>query len=190
MEIIVKRKKYETLKDLEPSVILVQRKNKLYKLIKYDDGSFKDFLNYYPRLAHSGINIPKVVSIDKKYKFVLIKYLEGESILNCLIKGDLSENIYQQIFNASWYGKMAQLKPNFSPDKWFLVGDKLYYFSFDVKPYNKDSDFVKKDIYLWFYNKDFVKYLKELGLPVDESRLKSEYDTTLELLKMTTKFYR
>lgn len=190
MEIIIKNKKYEIIKELDSSSILVKRKNKHFKVIKYDENSFNDFLNYYSRISHCGINIFKVVAIDKKNRYVLCKYLEGESVLNLLIKGDLTEDIYQQIFNASWYGKMGQLKFNFSPDKWLLVGSKLYYSTYEVKPYNKDDDFVKTDAYLWFYSKSLVKYLKELGLPVDESRLKSEYDTTLEVLKMVAKFYK
>lgn len=190
MEIVVKRKKYEIVKELDETSSLLARKNKLFKLAKYDENSFKDFLNYYSRVAHSGINVFKVVAIDKKDRYVLTKYLEGELVLNLLIKGDLSEDIYQQIFNASWYGKMGQLKFNFSPDKWLLVGSKLYYSIYEAKPYTKEDDFIKGDANLWFYTKNFVEYLKELGLHADESRLKSEYDTTLEMLKMATKFYK
>lgn len=192
MEIVIKRKKYLVCEEIDDSSYHATYKNKDFFIKKYDPNSkeFEHFLNTHRLLMHSGVNVAKIYKIDKKSGFVVEQYLKGETIESLIIKGPLDESIYEQVFAMNWYAKNSRMRLDFSIDKWILVNNKLYYLSYKNEVYEKKKDFTQVEVYLWFYTKNLVQYLKKKGLPIDENRLKGEYDTTLEILKMITKYYR
>ena len=76
------------------------------------------------------------------------------------------------------------------PDNFVYTNGKLYYLPFKYKRFVSKDNFVQKDLRLWFFTKEFVKYCHDKGIDVDQSLVKSDYETNKNMLLMVAKYYR
>ena len=79
---------------------------------------------------------------------------------------------------------------DYKPDNFKFVNGKLYYLPFVVSKFINNESFIQKDMLLWFFTKDLIKYCHDKGIDVDQSRLKSDYETNKNIALMTVKYYR
>lgn len=190
--IIIKRKEFTILEQLGERSYKVQRKDKVYFLKKYegDKEAFNAFVKVAHRFSITAITTPKVYLYDKNNLIVVMQYIEGEKVLDILIKEKLPEDVLQMVFQMNYYGKVEKMALNFMPDQYKFDGKKLYYLPFTYLEYKGKDSFTGEGIKYWFYTKDLVKYLKEEGLPYDEKRIGNEFATNKEMALMTIKYYR
>ena len=188
----IKRKEYEVIDQISDHTYKVERKGQYYLMKKFEDdpAGFEKFVDAEHDLRVSGVTNPKCYLYDKKLRIAILEYIEGETCFDILLKEDLSESIIEQLFKTFWYAKNDRLALDYSPKNFVFSNGKLYYLPFIVGRFTSNEQFVQKDIMLWFFTKDFIKYCHSLGIDVDQSRLKSDYETNKNIALMTVKYYR
>lgn len=170
----------------------LERKGKYYfaKIFADDKVGFDDFLYARKHIYLCGISTPKVIAVDKKNRIVITEFIEGTSALTALIEGPLSDRYFDEIFSNSFFAKMEKMNLNYCPENWIMMNDKLYYINIEISQFTKEESFTEKYIRLWFYTKEFINYLNDLGIEADSTRLKQEYAINKEIVLTTCKFYR
>ena len=188
----IKRKEYEVIEQISDHTYKVERKGQYYLMKKFEDdpAGFEKFVDAEHDLRVSGVTNPKCYLYDKKLRIAILEYIEGETCFDILLKEDLSESIIEHFFKTFWYAKNDRLALDYSPKNFVFSNGKLYYLPFIVGRFTSNEQFVQKDIMLWFFTKDFIKYCHSLGIDVDQSRLKSDYETNKNIALMTVKYYR
>ena len=188
----IKRKEYEVIEQISDHTYKVERKGQYYFMKKFEDdpAGFEKFVDVEHDLRVSGVANPKCYLYDKKLRIAILEYIEGETCFDTLLKEDLPESVIEQLFKTFWYAKNDRLALDYSPKNFVFVNGKLYYLPFICGKFTSNEQFVQKDIMLWFFTKDFIKYCHSLGINVDQSRLKSDYETNKNIALMTVKYYR
>lgn len=191
-EIEIKRKVYQVVEQIGERTFKVERKGEYFFLKKFDDdkAGFQDFVDCEHRLRVSGVTNPKCFLYDKNLRWAVIEYVEGDNCLDLLKEGSLSEQILELMFKAFWYARNDGMELDMKPDNFVYTNGKLYYLPFKYKRFVSKDNFVQKDLRLWFFTKEFVKYCHDKGIDVDQSLVKSDYETNKNMLLMVAKYYR
>ena len=191
-EIEVKRKVYTVVEQIGEHSFKVERKGQYFFLKKFEDDAkgFEGFCDAEHRLRVSGVTNPKCYLYDKKTRMAVLEYIEGDTCLEALLGGELPESALEKLFLTFWYARNDRMELNYQPDNFIFTNGKLYYLPFVYKKYTNNEQFVQKDIRLWFFTKDFIKYCHDKGIEVDESHLKSDYEINKNIALMTVKYYR
>ena len=188
----IKRKEFEIIEQLGDRSFKVERKGQLYFMKKFENDSegFEKFVDAEHRLRVSGITNPKCYLYDKKLRIAIIEYIEGDTCLEALLGGELSESVIELLFKTFWYAKTDRLALDYRPENFVFTNGKLYYLPFKVDKYVNNESFIQQDIRLWFFTKDFIEHCHTLGISPDESHLKSDYEINKSIALMTVKYYR
>ena len=191
-EIEIKRKIYKVVEQIGDRSFKIERKGKFYFLKKYDNDSegFEKFVDAEHRLRVSGVTNPKCFLFDKKLRWAVIDYIEGDNCLDLLQKGALPEQAIELMFKTFWYARTDRMALDMKPDNFIFSNGKLYYVPFTYSKFVSTDYFVQGDIRLWFFTKEFIRYCRSKGISVDESLLKSDYETNKNIALMTVKYYR
>ena len=188
----IKRKEYEIIEAIGDHSFKVKRKNQFFFMKKFEDdpAGFEKFIDAEHRLRVSGITNPKCYLYDKKLRIVIIEYIEGNNCLQELMNGELPESVIELLFRTFWYAKNDRIALDYSPMNFVYANGKLYYLPFKCDKFTTNEQFIQKDIRLWFYTKEFIKYCHGLGLSPNESLVKSDYEVNKNIALMTVKYYR
>ena len=191
-EIEIKRKVYQVVEQVGERSFKVARKGAYFLLKKFDDDKegFEKFVDCEHRLRVSGVTNPKCFLYDKKLRWAIIEWIEGDNCLELLKTAPLSEDILCLMFKAYWYAKADRMALEMKPDNFVYANGKLYYLPFTYQKFVSNDNFVQNDIRLWFFTKEFIKYCHDKGIDVDQSQLKSDYETNKNIALMTVKYYR
>ena len=192
-EIEIKRKNYQVVEQISDHSFKVERKGKYFLLKKFDDDpeGFEKFTDCEHRLRVSGVSNPKCYLYDKKLRWAILDYIEGENCFDILKeKGALPEEVLELMFKAYWYARNDRMALDMKPDNFVYTDGKLYYMPFKYEKFVSNDTFVQRDLRLWFFTKDFVKYCHDKGIDVDQSQVKSDYETNKNIALMTVKYYR
>ena len=138
----------------------------------------------------SGVTNPKCYLYDKNLRWAVIEYVEGDNCFDMLLKDSLPEEVLELMFKAYWYARNDRMALDMKPDNFVYTDGKLYYMPFKYEKFVSNDKFVQQDIRLWFFTKEFIKYCHDKGIDVDQSRLKSDYETNKNIALMTVKYYR
>ncbi len=174
MEIFeIKRKIFEVVEKLGERSYKVNRKGKIYFLKDFenDKKGFEQYVETESKLNSTGIAHPKIYAYDKNLRIVASEFIEGSTVCEDLIKEDLSDRYFELVFRANWFVKKEKIAVNYDPRLWKLNNDKLFYLGPISGKFEENTSFEKEMMRLWFYSKDFAKFLVQNGLPVDRSRV-------------------
>ena len=191
-EIEVKRKVFTVVEQIGEHSYKVERKGQFFFLKKFEDNSkkFEDFCDAEHRLRVSGVTNPKCYLYDKKTRIAVLEYIEGDTCLEALLGGELPETAIELLFKTFWYARNDRMALDYKPDNFVFAYGKLYYMTFTYQKYVSNEQFVQNDLRLFFFTKDFIKYCHDKGIDVDQSHLKSDYETNKNIALMTVKYYR
>ena len=191
-EIEVKRKVFTIIEQIGEHSYKVERKGHFFFLKKFEDDAdkFEAFCDGEHRLRVSGVTNPKCLLYDKKTRIAVVEFVEGKTCFEDLLKEDLPEQAIEILFKTFWYARNDRMALDYKPEYFKFVNGKLYYLPFAYQKYVNNESFVQNDIRLWFFTKDFIKYCHDKGIAVDQSRLKSDYETNKNIALMTVKYYR
>ena len=191
-EIEIKRKVYQVIEQIGERTFKVERKGSFFFLKKFDNDrdGFDNFVDCEHRLRVSGVTNPKCFIYDKKLRWAVIEYIEGDNCLEMLLKEDLPEEVLNLMFKTFWYARNDRIALEMKPDNFVYTNGKLYYLPFKYEKFVSNDKFVQHDIRLWFFTKEFVRYCHDKGIDVDQSRLRSDYETNKNIALMTVKYYR
>lgn len=188
----IKRKEFEVIEQLGDRSFKVTRKGQYYFLKKFDDDAkgFEEFVDAEHKLRVSGVVKPKCLIYDKKTRIAVTEFIEGDNCLEALLGGELPETVIELLFKTFWYARTDRMALDYAPENFKFVNGKLYYLPFKVEAFVDKEKFIQQDIRLWFFTKDFIKYCRLKGIPVDESHLKSDYEVNKSIALLTVKYYR
>ena len=191
-EIEIKRKVYQVVEQIGERSFKVERKGQFFFLKKFDDDKegFERFVDCEHRLRVSGVTNPKCFLYDKKLRWAIIEFIDGENCFEILRLAQLPEQILELMFKAFWYARNDRMELDMRPHNFVYANNKLYYMPFIYKKFVSNDNFVQRDIRLWFHTKEFAKYCHELGSAFDQSLIKSDYETNKSIALMTVKYYR
>ena len=130
----IKRKEFEILEQIGDRSFKVERKGQLYFMKKFDNDEkgFEEFMEAEHHLRVSGVTNPKCYLYDKKLRIAVIEYIEGDTCLEALLGGELSETIIELLFKTFWYAKSDRLALDYHPENFIFTNGKLYYLPFKV----------------------------------------------------------
>ena len=188
----IKRKEFEVIEKLGDRSFKVDRKGNLYFLKKFenDKKGFEEIIKNQEVLKLSGICIPKVYMWDKNSMIFITDFIDGETVFDLLCKENLSEEIYEEMFNMFAFAKRNKISIDFDPINFKYSDGKLYYLPFKKSAFDSKRDFLSKDLPLWFFSKDFVRLAHSRVVDVDMKRLKSDFEVNKEMTLMGIKYYR
>ena len=193
MEIFeIKRKIFEVVEKLGERSYKVSRKGKIYFLKDFenDKKGFEQYVDSEAKLNGTGIAHPKIYAYDKNIRVVASEYIDGSTVCEDLIKEDLSEQYFELVFRANWFVKKDKFSINYDPRLWKLNNGKLFYLGVICGKFEENSSFEKEMMRLWFYSKDFAKFLIQNGLPVDRNRVpENEAFVNKKMALMVVKYY-
>ncbi len=187
----IKRKEFEVLEQLGERTYKVTRKGKVFFLKKYSNKEeFNDFVEKQHRLKITAIDIPKVYLFDKNQMISVVDFIEGPTMLEELLKGDIqNEEIYRLLFADEWYGRREKLRIDFRPENFKFNGKKLIYLPFKYTNFESGYNFGMKDLRLWFPTKQFEEYVRLKGIDFDSNRIGNEYAVNKQIALLTVKYY-
>ena len=188
----IKKKTYQIIERINSYLLKVKDEDKEYLCYDFNDNKegFFDFKFAYKRLKGCGLTLPIVYALDKKNYRALVELIEGATIFEELCNHDLDEKVIEEVFNANYKARMNRLRLDFDPHKFIYKNEKLYYLPFTFTSYIRDEDFTQKELRLWFYTNEFKKLLIDSGLPIDQSRLKNEYERNKEIVLLVVKYFK
>ena len=188
----IKRKEFEVIEQLGDRSFKAERKGNLYFIKKFEDDrkGFEDFVEAEHKLRVSGVTNPKCYLYDKKLRIVVVEYIEGDTCLEALLGGDLTETIIELLFKTFWYARTDCMALDYRPENFKFYNGKLYYLPFKVARFDSKEEFIQNDIRLWFFTKEFIKHCHSLGIDADQTHLKSDYELNKAIALMTVKYYR
>ena len=188
----IKRKEFEILEALGERTYKVSRKGKTFFIKQFGENKkeFDAFIKTAHRFSITAIPTPKVVLYDKHKNIAVLQYIEGDNVLNLLVKHDLSEELIQMIFDIDFCARNEKMLLDYYPDNFIFDGKKLYYLPFTYCEFKREQAFTQVGIRYWYYTKELVEYLKSKDLPVDQYRVGNEYAKNKEMALAICKFYR
>lgn len=188
----IKKEQYEVIERINSYQLRVKKDDKEYLAYDFTENreGFFDFKFANKRLKACGLAIPQVYALDKKTFRALVEDVKGPTVFDELCDHDLDEKIIEQAFIMNYKARTNRIRLDFDPRKFVLRDDKVYYMPFTFTNYVREEDFTQKELRLWFYTNEFKNLLIELGLPVDKSRLKNEYERNKEIVLLVVKYFR
>lgn len=193
MEIFeIKRKIFDVIEKLGERSYKVERKGKIYFLKDFenDKKGFEQYVETESKLNCTGIAHPKIYAYDKNIRVVASEFIDGTTVCEDLMKEDLSEQYFELVFKANWFIKKEKISINYDPRLWKLNNGKLFYLGPICGKFDENSSFEKVSMRLWFYSKDFAKFLVQNGLPVDRNRVpENETGINKKMTLLVIKYY-
>lgn len=188
----IKKESYQVIDRINSYLLKVKKEEKEYLVYDFSNNpeAFFDFKFAVKRFKSAGLLTPIVLTIDKKSHRALVEYLDGVTAFDLLREKDIDEKIIDQLFLANYKARINRMRLDFSPKKFIIKDDKLYYTPFTFTNYVRDEDFTQKEIRLWFYTNEFRDLLIAEGLPIDKSRLKNEFERNKEIVLTVVKYFR
>lgn len=191
MELVVKKKSYEVVEEVNEYLAVVESEGKKYVVYHFaDKNNFDNFKFAVKRLKSCGLAMPEVYDIDKKNFTALVEYIDGISPFDKLREEDLPESIIEQLFNLNYRARVNKIRLDFDPENFVIHDDTLYYMPFTFSEYTRETDFTQKEIYLWYYTNEFVAVLKQRGLPIQKDRLINSFDRNKQIVLQVVKYFR
>ncbi len=191
-EILVKKVNYQVVEEVNSYIYKVKDQDKNYLVYDFSNSrdNFSDFKFAYKRLKSCGINIPKVYVLDKKNFRILMDDIGGDTAFDVLRNKDLDEKIIEQVFIMNYKARINRVRLDFDPHAFVIKEGELYYTPFTFTEYKREEDFTQKEIRLWFYTNEFKELLIKEKLPIDQSRIKNEYERNKEIVLLVVKYFR
>jgi len=191
MELVVKKKSYEVVEEVNEYLAVVESEGKKYVVYHFaDKNNFDNFKFAVKRLKSCGLAMPEVYDIDKKNFTALVEYVDGVSPFDKLREEDLPEAIIEQLFNLNYRARVNRIRLDFDPENFIIRDDTLYYMPFTFSEYRRETDFTQKEIYLWYYTNEFVNVLKQRGLPIQKDRLINSFDRNKQIVLQVVKYFK
>ena len=191
-QIEIKRKFFDIIEQVGERSYKVQRKNDIYflKMFGDDKEGFDNFVEKQLVFKYSGVKTPKVYVYDKNQRIVVMEYIEGDTMDQYVSVMDLTDSMYQKLFQTYWFAKQDKIYLDYKPENFKFYNDKFYYLKFDFKKFENNNRFIQQDIRLWFGTEEQERYVLSRGFNFDHSRIKNEYEANKFMALMTIKYYK
>ena len=181
--IVIKNKNYEVVKELDSGVFLVSQKDKKFALRQFASSeSFNNEIALRKRLKKLGVNIPKTVKAFKKELCLLIEYISDETMLDVLLKGDIPDEAFKELFNIYRFCRFSKVDINYLPENFAMKKGRMYYLALDLMESSEEKNLENYGLFYWIYSPQLATHLKELNLEIDKSRLLTQPEANKKIV--------
>ena len=191
-EIEIKRKFFQILEQIGPRSYKVQRKDEIYFMKQYgeDKEGFDSFVDKQVTFKVCGVKTPKVYVYDKNQRIVVMEYIEGDTMDAYFSVDELTDNMFQKLFQTYWFAKQDKLQLDWKPENFKFYKDNFYYLKFDYKKFVNNNSFIQTDIRYWFPTVELADYVESRGFNFDRKRIKKEYEVNKLMALITIKYFK
>lgn len=192
--LIIKRKEFEIIEQINENCYKVSRKGKDYFVKKFEPKSdeYNDYVYAANRIKSALVLAPRIRLTDKKNGYVVSDYITGQTVLEYLCENDPTDDdpIYKNIFITTHLARVNGIVLNCKPNNWIITKNGLVYMKHVFDVYSKDKDFTQTDIKLWFLTRELARFANDRGYVFNVNRLKDEYLTNKRMVLITCKYYQ
>lgn len=149
------------------------RKNKEFLIRKYYH-DFSTALDENKKIKKYGVNIPKVIEIDKKQNIIVEEVVKGENCFDILMEKDISDKCFEQLFVLYRFCRFSKINVDYNPKNFFFDGKKICYIGRHYWTYKKERNFENYGIRYWLYTNEFANYIASFKINVDMKRVLTE----------------
>lgn len=151
---------------------LVSFKNQNFIAKKYElTSKMIEDVKSRKNLKKYGINVPKYYKVDKKNNVTLEQFIEGKNVLDELLKNDLDDSYFKELFNIYRFCRFSKIDLDYLPENFLLTNKKMFYLAFNYKQADQNSSLEDYGMYYWIYSSELAQHLKDLGIEVDKKRI-------------------
>ncbi|MDE7108125.1 MAG: hypothetical protein K2O39_07370 [Clostridiales bacterium] len=118
----------------------------------------KSELNDYARLKAVGIPVPKLIDADVTNERILKEYIDGKTVNECIIDGEMKEDYYAQIKQMCRLLYSAHLNIDYFPTNFIACSGKLYYIDYECNSYCDEWNFENWGMKYWSDTHEFRKH--------------------------------
>ena len=106
-------------------------------------------LRDYERLLQIGINMPKMLDIDIQNERILKEFIDGETIMMLVERGEMKQVYIDQVKNMCALLYPAGLNIDYYPTNFIPQNDILYYVDYECNQYSDEWNFENWGIKYW-----------------------------------------
>ena len=168
-------KEYIFIKNLSNSktenICLVKNLDTLYVYKELDSQIFDFELYSYKILKKLELNIPNLISIDKKNKVIISEYIQGENTEHLINTKKLEQGALMEIFAISELVNINNYNIDYQPSNFILKDKQLVYIKYAIYPYDELFNFHNYGVYFWiknYMNENLKNISEKIQETVDE----------------------
>lgn len=129
---------------------LVTKDNTFYvlKQIHHEPCSYYTFgnkieaeINDYQTILQTGINIPRMIDVDKKNERIVKEYVEGPMISELVEEGKLDPTYIEQVLTMQELCKKQGINIDYYPTNFIVNNGKIYYIDYECNKYDPKWDY-------------------------------------------------
>ena len=129
---------------------LVEREGKMFvlKQIHHEPCDYYTFgdkleseLRDYKKLSNIGINMPKMLDFDLENERILKEYIEGETIMTLVERGEMTDEYISQVQKMCSLLYPAGLNIDYYPTNFIPQNNVLYYIDYECNAYSDEWNF-------------------------------------------------
>ena len=106
-------------------------------------------LRDYETLTRIGIKMPKMLACDVQNERILKEFIDGETIMTLVERGEMKETYLEQVKNMCALLYPAGLNIDYYPTNFIPQNDVLYYIDYECNPYSDQWNFENWGIQYW-----------------------------------------
>lgn len=114
-------------------------------------------INDYQRLLNTGINIPKMIDVDKENEIIIKEFVDGPRIDELVLNDQMDEKYLNQVKEMCKILYSLDLNIDYYPTNFIVQDEKLYYIDYECNKYSEEWDFEHWGIKYWSKTEDFLK---------------------------------
>lgn len=118
----------------------------------------KSELDDYARLVAVGIPVPELFETDVANERILKQYIDGKTVSECIIDGEMKEDYYAQIKQMCRLLYAAHLNIDYFPTNFVAMNGKLYYIDYECNSYCDEWNFENWGVKFWYKTPEFCKH--------------------------------
>lgn len=129
---------------------LVEREGQMFvlKQIHHEPCDYYTFgdkleseLRDYKKLSNIGINMPKMLDFDLENERILKEYIEGETIMTLVERGEMTDEYISQVQKMCSLLYPAGLNIDYYPTNFIPQNNVLYYIDYECNAYSDEWNF-------------------------------------------------
>ena len=110
-------------------------------------------LRDYEKLSQIGIKMPKMLDIDIQNERILKEFIDGETIMTLVERGEMKETYIEQVKSMCSVLYPAGLNIDYYPTNFIPQNDVLYYIDYECNQYSDEWNFENWGIKYWIKDK-------------------------------------
>ncbi len=176
-------------------LVKIENRNYVLKIMHYEPCSYYSFgdmkkvileVGAFYKLRKYGFALPNLNEFNVTEDYLIKEYIEGETAMELIAKGEIGDLIIEQLFEMSALAKFNSINIDYLPSNFVIRDEKLYYIDYEFNPYMQEWNLENWGIYYWANNEGEREYLSSgniLAINKDASSgipIKNNFQTKID----------